>query len=86
MTLAQLFDLSLVLKRDRPALEADRLYTFGDIDARASRMARALALRGVRHGDRLCIYLPNSIDFIDLYLAATTPVCLCWPTVITSPT
>jgi malonyl-CoA/methylmalonyl-CoA synthetase len=71
VTLVQLFDLSFVLKRDRPALDADRLYTFGDIDARASRMARALARRGVRHGDRLCIYLPNSIDFIDLYLAAT---------------
>src|SRR5688572_23850625 len=70
MTLTQLFDLSFVLKRDRPALEAERIYTFGEIDARASRMARALAARGVRPGDRLCIYLPNSLDFIDLYLAA----------------
>ena len=70
MTLTQLFDLSFVLRRDRPALEAERIYTFGEIDARASRMARALAARGVRPGDRLCIYLPNSLDFIDLYLAA----------------
>jgi malonyl-CoA/methylmalonyl-CoA synthetase len=71
VTLPELFDLSLVLRRDRPALVADRAYTFGEIDARASRMARTLAARGVRAGDRLCIYLPNSVDFIDLYLAAT---------------
>ena len=71
MTLSQLFDLSFVPKRDQVALEADRRYTFGEIDARASRMARALAARGVAAGDRLCIYLPNSVDFIDLYLAST---------------
>ena len=71
MTLSQLFDLSFVPKRDRVALEADRAYTFGEIDARASRMARALAARGVAAGDRLCVYLPNSVDFIDLYLAST---------------
>jgi malonyl-CoA/methylmalonyl-CoA synthetase len=71
VTLSQLFDLSLVLRREKPALAAgDQRYTFGDIDARASRMARALAARGVAAGDRLCIYLPNSIDFIDIYLAA----------------
>ena len=71
MTLSQLFDLSFVPKRDHVALEADRAYTFGEIDARASRMAHALAARGVAAGDRLCVYLPNSVDFIDLYLAAT---------------
>jgi len=71
VTLSQLFDLSFVPKRDQVALEADRRYTFGEIDARASRMARALAARGVVAGDRLCIYLPNSVDFIDLYLAST---------------
>ena len=70
MTLSELFDVSLVLKRDQPALEGDRTYTFGEIDSRATRMARVLAARGLRVGDRLCVYLANSLHFIELYLAA----------------
>ncbi len=34
-------------------------------------MAHALARRGAGAGDRLCVYLPNSIAYIDLFLAAT---------------
>lgn len=47
------------------------VYTFGEIDDRASRMANLLASRGLQKGDRLCVYLANCIEFIDLYLAAT---------------
>jgi hypothetical protein len=36
MTLSELFDISLVQKRDQPALEGDRSYTFGEIDSRAT--------------------------------------------------
>ena len=32
-------------------------------------MARLLARRGLKRGDRLCVYLANSIDLIDLFLA-----------------
>ena len=32
-------------------------------------MARALTARGLAKGDRLCVYLANSIEMIDLYLA-----------------
>lgn len=71
LTLPELFDLSLTLRRDESALEWDRTYTFGEIDARASRMAHALLARGVAAGDRLCVYLSNSIAYIDLFLAAT---------------
>jgi len=46
------------------------VYTFGEIDARSNRMARALAARGLVQGDRLCLYLANSIEFIDIFLRA----------------
>jgi malonyl-CoA/methylmalonyl-CoA synthetase len=71
VTLPRLFDLSLVARRDEPALDWDRTYTFGEIDARAARMARALARRGLAAGERLGVYLTNRIEYIDLFLAAT---------------
>src|SRR5688572_6710544 len=70
MTLSDLFDSSLKGRRDRPALEwQGTTYTFGEIDERANRMANALAARGLAAGDRLCVYLANRIEMIDLYLA-----------------
>ena len=70
MNLTQLFDLSLIGRRDTPALEWRGLtYTFGELDARSNRMANLLAARGLRAGDRLAIYLANCVEWIDLYLA-----------------
>lgn len=70
MDLNQLFDLSLVGRRDEIALEfRGRTYTFGDIDGRANRMANVLASRGLTMGDRLSVYLANRMEFLDLYLA-----------------
>jgi malonyl-CoA/methylmalonyl-CoA synthetase len=58
------------MRRDTPALEWNGdTYTFGQIDDRASRMAQVLARRGLKPGDRLCVYLANSVAYIDLYLA-----------------
>jgi malonyl-CoA/methylmalonyl-CoA synthetase len=71
MTLPDLFDLSLVSRSDQPALDWDRTYTFGEIDERASRMAHVLVRRGLKPGDRMCVYLTNCIEYIDLFLAAT---------------
>ncbi|HBY60504.1 MAG TPA: hypothetical protein DEH78_11830, partial [Solibacterales bacterium] len=72
LTLPDLFDLSLLGHRSEPALEWEgATYTFGEIDDRASRMAAALHGRGLRPGDRVAVYLPNSPDYIDLFLAAT---------------
>jgi acyl-coenzyme A synthetase/AMP-(fatty) acid ligase len=34
-------------------------------------MANLLAGRGLAAGDRICVYLPNCLEFIDLFLAAT---------------
>ena len=48
---------------------AGQIYTLADLDARATRVAGALQARGFQQGDRLCVQLPNSIEFIDLFLA-----------------
>jgi malonyl-CoA/methylmalonyl-CoA synthetase len=70
MNLLHLFDLSLIGRRSQTALEFDGCtYTFGDIDERSSRMAEALRGRGIEPADRVCVYLPNCVEMIDLYLA-----------------
>jgi malonyl-CoA/methylmalonyl-CoA synthetase len=70
MNLCHLFDLSLIGRRDRVALEfGETVYTFGEIDSRSNRVAQLLVQRGLKAGDRLCVYLPNSVEMIDLYLA-----------------
>ena len=71
VTLTSLFDLTFAARRDEIALEWDREYTFGEIDEGVCRMAHLLASRSLKMGDRLCVYLPNSLQFIELYLAAT---------------
>ena len=70
MNLRDWFDLTFTPRAREDGLEWDgSVYTFGEIDARSNRMARALAARGLAKGDRLCVYLANSIEMIDLYLA-----------------
>lgn len=75
MQLLDLFDLSLVGRRDVDALDYERAdgtvdtLTFGVLDARSNRVARLLERRGVARGDRLALYLPNRVEFIDLFLA-----------------
>jgi malonyl-CoA/methylmalonyl-CoA synthetase len=70
VNLTHLFDLSLVGRRDTVALEFDgRELTFGEIDARSNRLAHLLTHRGLKPGDRLCVYLANCVEMIDLYLA-----------------
>jgi malonyl-CoA/methylmalonyl-CoA synthetase len=70
LNLRQLFDLSLVNRRDEVALEWDGAeYTFGDIDARSNRVANVFKSEGLREGDRVAVYLANRIELIDIYLA-----------------
>ena len=70
MNLSHLFDVSLIGRRDRTALEwRGRSFTFGELDTRSNRLAQLLAARGLRAGDRLAVYLANRIEWIDLYLA-----------------
>ncbi|HTA44862.1 MAG TPA: AMP-binding protein [Bryobacteraceae bacterium] len=70
MNLCDLFDLSLKGRRESVGLEfRGRHFTFGEIDARSNRLARLFAERGLRAGDRLCVYLANGVEMIDIYLA-----------------
>ncbi len=70
MNLVQLFDSSLLGRRHSVGLEfKDAVYTFGDLEDRSNRLARVLLDRGLVAGDRLCVYLANSVEMIDLYLA-----------------
>jgi len=70
VNLRHLFDLSFKNRAETTALEwAGREFSFGEIEARGNRMARALADRGLAQGDRLCVQLANRIEMIDLFLA-----------------
>jgi len=70
VNLLHLFDLSLIAHRDEIALEWDGAeYTFADVERRSNRVAHALRARGFVKGDRLCVYLGNRIELIDIYLA-----------------
>src|SRR5580658_4236628 len=70
MNLCNLFDLSLRGRADAPALEySGSTYTFGELDARSNRLAQFLLSQGIAEGDRLCVYLANSVEMIDLFLA-----------------
>jgi malonyl-CoA/methylmalonyl-CoA synthetase len=77
MHLTALFDLSLLGRAERAALEyvdaggAPHTLTFGQIESRANQMAHELTSRGLAHGDRLCVHLANRVEFIDLFLACT---------------
>jgi malonyl-CoA/methylmalonyl-CoA synthetase len=70
VNLTHLFDSSLIGRRDEPALDFHgRTYTFGELESRSNRLARLLLARGLKSGDRLCCYLANCVEMIDLYLA-----------------
>ena len=70
--LSSLFAPTFRDRANEVALEwACQEYTFGDLDRRANRMARELAARGLARGDRLAIWLPNRVEYIDLFLACT---------------
>jgi malonyl-CoA/methylmalonyl-CoA synthetase len=75
MQLTDIFDLSLKGRASAEALEYDcadgpvATLTFGDIDARSDRVARLITSRGLARGDRLCFFMPNRVEFIDLFLA-----------------
>src|SRR5262245_35393232 len=75
MQLLDIFDLSLKGRASAEALEFDcaggsvATLTFGDLDARSDRVARLITSRGLGRGDRLCFFMPNRVEFIDLFLA-----------------
>jgi len=70
MNLNHLFDRSFQGRPNQIALEFQgRSLTFGEIDDRAGRTAALLTTRGLARGDRLCVYLANCLEYLDLFLA-----------------
>jgi malonyl-CoA/methylmalonyl-CoA synthetase len=75
MQLTDLFDLSLRGRATAIALAYDgadghlATLTFGDLEDRSNRLAHLLVGRGLQRGDRLGLFLPNRVEFIDLFLA-----------------
>ena len=58
MTLLELFDPSLIGRRDAVALEFQGdTYTFGDLEGRSNRLAQLFLARGLKPGDRAIIYM-----------------------------
>jgi long-chain acyl-CoA synthetase len=50
---------------DKTALRmGDRSVTFRDVDAMSEQLAAALARRGVKKGDRVTLFMPNSVEFV----------------------
>ena len=50
-------------------IHGERTTTFADIDAASERLAGALARRGVGHGDRVTLFMPNSVEFVIAFYA-----------------
>ncbi len=70
MNLPELFFPSLIGRAAMVALEfKDAAYTFGDLDARSNRVAQWFLARGLKSGDRVCVYLANCVEMVDIYLA-----------------
>lgn len=55
---------------EKPALAGDRLtLSFADLDRRSASVAAGLERIGVRHGDRVAIWLPNIPEWMEAFLA-----------------
>jgi malonyl-CoA/methylmalonyl-CoA synthetase len=70
MNLSDLFDLSLQSTHaDSVALEFEgQTFTFRQLEERSNRLANLLLNSAFQPGDRLCVYLTNCVEMIDLYL------------------
>ncbi|HYO83314.1 MAG TPA: AMP-binding protein [Bryobacteraceae bacterium] len=75
MNLNHLFELTVLKSGSATGLEfydaggGLHVIPFEEVYRRSRRMANVLTRRGLTRGDRLCVYLRNSVDMIDLYLA-----------------
>jgi len=83
MNLAQHLEACAFLFPDRPAVaEADGQITYGQVEERASRVATALIGMGVKPGDHIGLYAPNSANWIIFYFgvlkAGAVAVTLSW--------
>jgi len=68
--IADMFEHSVDAIGDRPAIICeDTTLTYGELEARANRMAHHLSAQGIKAGDHVGIYATNSIPWVEAVLA-----------------
>ena len=50
--------------------EADRSFTFKEINSRVNRLAQGFLEMGLEKGDRIAVLLENSVEICEVYFAA----------------
>jgi long-chain acyl-CoA synthetase len=67
---SELLERHRVQRPDKVAYwDAARSVTYAQLAARTASMAAGLSARGVREGDRIALYLPNGVDWIEACFA-----------------
>jgi acyl-CoA synthetase (AMP-forming)/AMP-acid ligase II len=70
-TVASLFRArARVHPRRRAIVEAERVRTYAELDARTDRLAAALREAGVARGDRIAVLSENRSEYLEVFLAA----------------
>ncbi|MBU3740367.1 MAG: AMP-binding protein [Rhodoferax sp.] len=71
-SLPQVLEHQSRVRPDAPFLswtDAGTPRTFAQVNRRVNQLAHGLAAAGVRHGDRVCILLPNCLEFVETWFA-----------------
>jgi D-alanine--poly(phosphoribitol) ligase subunit 1 len=76
----------MAARPDRPAVkDLVRDLTYGELREEVAGHAAGLAGRGVVHGDRIALHLPNSVDFVVAALACQSVGAVFVPLAVTDP-
>jgi acyl-CoA synthetase (AMP-forming)/AMP-acid ligase II len=83
MTVGSIMRAQVQSGADRPALQhGSRVWSYGQLDDRANRLAHALAMSGIRRGDRIAVLAENRPEYVEIDLAAAKlgaiVACLNW--------
>lgn len=71
LNLGEIVEVNAKKYGDKLALkEKDRKLTFGELNLRTNRLANALTSMGLKKGDKVSCVLENSIEIVELFLAA----------------
>jgi acyl-CoA synthetase (AMP-forming)/AMP-acid ligase II len=70
LNLGQNFKVNARKYPDKPVLkDQNRSFTWRQANERVNRLADSLLSLGVKKGDKVCVLLENSVEFVELYLA-----------------
>lgn len=70
MKIGNILSANAARRPDRAAvIFGDRSLTFGELDARSDRLANALLARGLSVGDRVILYVGNSLELVEMIAA-----------------